>query len=273
MRLVFYEMFASEAAFAAHRDSAHCGLVPRGARALWRRGAPCASCAPWPRPGPAPSCARRRSCPRIASTSQPWPRRGSRSAGTSAGATLTEAELIERLDGVAATIAGLEPYTERVFAAAPDLKVVARMGVGYEHVDVAAATRHGVAVAMAFGTNHDAVADHAMALIAAAAHRIAEYDRRVRAGGWGHAAARPAARDHGGRGRLRPHRPGGRQALPGLQHGGAGRRPGRRRRHRGPARLPPGRARRTAAPVRLRLAARAADARDPPPDRRPPARR
>ena len=115
----------------------------------------------------------------------PWRRRASRSAGTIAAGPLTEAELIERLDGVVATIAGLEPYTERVFAAAPDLKVVAGMGVGYEHVDVAAATRHGVAVAMAFGTNHDAVADHTMALMAAAAHRIAEYDRRVRAGGWG----------------------------------------------------------------------------------------
>ena len=65
-----------------------------------------------------------------------------------------------------------------MFAAAPELKVVARLGVGYDQVDVAAATRHGVAVAMAFGTNHEAVADHAMALMAAAAHRIVEYDRR-----------------------------------------------------------------------------------------------
>ena len=85
-----------------------------------------------------------------------------------------------------ATIAGIgKPYTERVFAASPRLKVVARVGVGYDQVDVAAATRHGAAVAMAFGTNHDAVADHAMALIAAAAHRVVEYDRRVREGRWG----------------------------------------------------------------------------------------
>ena len=56
------------------------------------------------------------------------------------GRSLTEAELIERLDGVVATIAGIEPYTERVFAAAPALKVVARLGVGYDQVDVAAAT-------------------------------------------------------------------------------------------------------------------------------------
>jgi phosphoglycerate dehydrogenase-like enzyme len=53
------------------------------------------------------------------------------------GRTLTEDELIGLLPGVFATIAGGEPYTERVFAAAPELKVVARMGVGYDKVDVA----------------------------------------------------------------------------------------------------------------------------------------
>ena len=183
--LVFSEMFASEAAFAAHRESAHAAwfrearapyvveatvreLRPRGARRPGRRALRHATC--W-------------RSPRLPGAAGAKP--GSRSGGTSSGATFTEAELIERLDGVVATIAGLEPYTERVFAAAPGLKVVARVGVGYEQVDVAAATRHGVAVAMAFGTNHDAVADHAMALMAAAAHRIVEYDRRVRAGGWG----------------------------------------------------------------------------------------
>ena len=84
-----------------------------------------------------------------------------------------------------ATVASSEPYTERVFAAAPDFKVVARMGVGYDQVDVAAATRHGVAVAMAFGTNHEAVADHAFALIAALGCQILPYHDKVMAGRWG----------------------------------------------------------------------------------------
>ena len=52
------------------------------------------------------------------------------------GRTLTEDELIALLPGVFGTIAGGEAYTERVFAAAPELKVVARMGVGYDKVDV-----------------------------------------------------------------------------------------------------------------------------------------
>jgi phosphoglycerate dehydrogenase-like enzyme len=79
------------------------------------------------------------------------------------GRTLTEDELIALLPGVFGTIAGGEAYSERVFAAAPELKVVARMGVGYDKVDVAAATRHDVAICMGFGTNHQAVADHAFA--------------------------------------------------------------------------------------------------------------
>jgi D-3-phosphoglycerate dehydrogenase len=101
------------------------------------------------------------------------------------GRTLTEPELIGLLPGVFGTIAGGEPYGERVFAAAPALKVVARMGVGYDKVDVAAATRHGVAVAMGFGTNHQAVADHAFALMAGLANRLLSYHQEVMAGRWG----------------------------------------------------------------------------------------
>lgn len=102
------------------------------------------------------------------------------------GRTLREDELIDHLqDEVFATVASSEPYNERVLAAAPDFKVVARMGVGYDQVDVAAATRHGVAVAMAFGTNHEAVADHAFALIAALGCQLLPYHDKVMAGRWG----------------------------------------------------------------------------------------
>jgi D-3-phosphoglycerate dehydrogenase / 2-oxoglutarate reductase len=102
------------------------------------------------------------------------------------GRTLREEELIDHLQNeVFATIASSEPYNERVLAAAPDFKVVARMGVGYDQVDVAAATRHGVAVAMAFGTNHEAVADHAFALIAALGCQLLPYHDKVMAGRWG----------------------------------------------------------------------------------------
>ena len=97
---------------------------------------------------------------------------------------MREEELLRHLPGCVASLAGQEPYTERVFAAAPGLKVVARLGVGYDAVDVPAATRHGVAVAMAFGSNHEPVADHTFALMAALAHAIPRYDRAIREGRW-----------------------------------------------------------------------------------------
>ncbi len=110
------------------------------------------------------------------------------------GRTLDEAALTALLPGVVATIAGSEPYNERTLAAAADLRIIARLGVGYDQIDVPAATRQGVTVAMAFGTNHDAVADHAFAMMATLASSLTEYDRRVRAGAWGSLAH---ARLHG----------------------------------------------------------------------------
>ncbi len=95
-----------------------------------------------------------------------------------------EEELIKLLPGVYATVAGGEPYTERVFASAPELKMVARFGVGYDQVDVAAATRNGVAVAMAFGTNHESVADGAFMLLLATACNLPVQHNLVKAGGW-----------------------------------------------------------------------------------------
>lgn len=96
----------------------------------------------------------------------------------------TEEELIKMIPGVFATMAGGEPYTERVFDAAKDLKLVARFGVGYDQVNVPAATRHKVPVAMAFGSNHESVADGAFTLLSAAACNLPMQHNLVRAGGW-----------------------------------------------------------------------------------------
>ncbi|MDP6788510.1 MAG: phosphoglycerate dehydrogenase [Rhodospirillales bacterium] len=100
------------------------------------------------------------------------------------GGRYSEDDLIEVLPGHMAAIASGEPYSERVLAAAPGLKVIARWGVGYDSVDVAAATRHGVAVAMAFGANHDAVADLAFALMAGLACEVPRYHDMVAGGAW-----------------------------------------------------------------------------------------
>ena len=101
------------------------------------------------------------------------------------GRRLDAAGLRAALPGVVATIASIEPYNAETLAAAKDLRLIARFGVGHDQVDVPACTAAGVAVAMTFGTNHEAVADHTLALMAALASRITTYDRRVRDGGWG----------------------------------------------------------------------------------------
>jgi D-3-phosphoglycerate dehydrogenase len=97
---------------------------------------------------------------------------------------LTEQELLDILPGVEATIAGSEPYTPKVLAANPQLRVIARAGVGYDAVNVSAATSQGVVVAIAPGTNHDAVAEHTFALILALAKDLPNQHNAIRAGGW-----------------------------------------------------------------------------------------
>jgi D-3-phosphoglycerate dehydrogenase len=97
---------------------------------------------------------------------------------------LSESELLDVLPGVTATIAASEPYTDRVMERHPQLKVIARVGVGYDSVDVEAATRCGIVVAISPGVNHDTVAEHAFALLLALAKHITQDDRNLRSGRW-----------------------------------------------------------------------------------------
>jgi phosphoglycerate dehydrogenase-like enzyme len=99
------------------------------------------------------------------------------------GRQMTEAELLAELDGIDATVAGSETYTPRVFDAHPRLKVIARNGVGYDAVDVAAATDHGVAVTIA-PANEEAVAEHAFTLILALAKQVIPQHDGLRRGVW-----------------------------------------------------------------------------------------
>ena len=82
---------------------------------------------------------------------------------------LSEDELLAILPGIRASLAGSEPYTHKVLKAHPQLRVIARAGVGYDAVDVEAATELGVAVCFAPGTNQDSVAEHTFTLILALA--------------------------------------------------------------------------------------------------------
>ena len=79
----------------------------------------------------------------------------------------------------------LRPVTEEVLADAPRLRLVQKIGVGVDTIDIEAARRRGVAVANMPGTNTQAVAEAALALMLAALRNLASLDRACRAGnGW-----------------------------------------------------------------------------------------
>ena len=74
----------------------------------------------------------------------------------------------------------------KLLAAAPNLKAVANIAVGYNNIDVAACTARGVMVTNTPGVLDDSTADFAWALMMAAARRVAELDATIRAGKWTH---------------------------------------------------------------------------------------
>jgi phosphoglycerate dehydrogenase-like enzyme len=95
-----------------------------------------------------------------------------------------EEETISHLRNVVAVIAGGEYFTPRVFENLPKLRVVARAGVGYDRVNVPAASRHGVVVTVTPTANHEAVAEHTFALVLDLAKWVTRQDKLVRAGTW-----------------------------------------------------------------------------------------
>lgn len=100
-------------------------------------------------------------------------------------------ELIERLksggyDGLYCMLTN--PIDAEVLDAAPELKIIANMAVGYNNIDVKEATSRGIPVANTPGVLTDTTADFAWTLIMASARRLVESDRFLRAGkfhGWG----------------------------------------------------------------------------------------
>jgi len=84
---------------------------------------------------------------------------------------------------IAVTMA-LAGATEAQFARLPDLRLLSSQGAGLERIDLPAAARRGIAVAYTPDVMTEDVADAAIGLMYAAARRVAEADRFVRAGRW-----------------------------------------------------------------------------------------
>lgn len=96
----------------------------------------------------------------------------------------SSAEMCELAAGASAAIVSTDPFDAHVFVACPELRVIARVGVGIDSIDVAAASAAGVAVTTTPGANESTTADHTIALMLAAVRRVAENDAAVRRGEW-----------------------------------------------------------------------------------------
>jgi glyoxylate reductase len=98
---------------------------------------------------------------------------------------LSRSELMARIRGKDGLICHiLSTVDDELLAAAPTVKVVANVAVGYNNIDVAAARRRGVVVTNTPDVLTETTADFAWALLMAAARRVPEADRFVRSGQW-----------------------------------------------------------------------------------------
>lgn len=98
---------------------------------------------------------------------------------------LSAEELARRLaDSDAALIVAGERVDEALLAACTRLKVVANVAVGYNNLDLAACSRHGVLATNTPDVLNETTADHGFALLLAAARRVGESERWLRAGHW-----------------------------------------------------------------------------------------
>ncbi|MBI4258096.1 MAG: D-glycerate dehydrogenase [Thaumarchaeota archaeon] len=94
-------------------------------------------------------------------------------------------ELLRNVKGKDALLCLLtDKIDAELLDAAPTLRVVSSLSVGFEHVDVAEATKRGVYVGYTPAVLTEATADFAWALILAVARRVAEGDAYVRGGKW-----------------------------------------------------------------------------------------
>ena len=97
---------------------------------------------------------------------------------------LPRAELLARLQGCRGLVCLLTDGVDDEVLSTPGLKIVSNVAVGFNNIDVAAATRRRVLATNTPGVLDDTTADLAFALLMATARRIVEADRFLRAGRW-----------------------------------------------------------------------------------------
>jgi len=105
-----------------------------------------------------------------------------------------EEDSVTRLADADAILVNLHPLPATVVRRLRRCRVISRYGVGYDNVDVEAATAAGIWVARVPDYCTEDVSDHALALLLACVRRIPFVDRRVREGGWNLRSEQPARR-------------------------------------------------------------------------------
>ncbi|MEH6372884.1 2-hydroxyacid dehydrogenase [Streptomyces sp. KLMMK] len=114
----------------------------------------------------------------------PWPHTPFGPVAEVDEASGTEDALIEALRGARVCVTQMAPLTERVLRACPDLELFCISRGGPVNANLAAATRHGVAVSYAPGRNATATAEHTLALLLAAARGIGDVHTDLKRGTW-----------------------------------------------------------------------------------------
>ena len=88
-------------------------------------------------------------------------------------------------------------FPPEVFEALPNLQVVSRTGIGYDSINVPAATKNKTAVCVVPGYGTEVVSDHAITLALCVLRRMNETDADMRAGIWDYTRHRPYGQVHG----------------------------------------------------------------------------
>jgi D-3-phosphoglycerate dehydrogenase len=95
-----------------------------------------------------------------------------------------EVERVMAAEPIHAVISRTVDLTARAIDACPTLRVVSKHGVGVSNIDVSACTRRGIPVYVTPGANAQSVAELTIALMLAAARKVAWMDREIRQGRW-----------------------------------------------------------------------------------------
>ena len=100
------------------------------------------------------------------------------------GERLTEDELCRILSGIEGVIAGTEPFTERVMDASPGLRVISRVGIGLDSIDLKAAKSRNVLIKNTPDAPTLSVAEHTIALVFSVLKKIPQYNSQMRKGNY-----------------------------------------------------------------------------------------